>query len=82
VHPTIALGGTRLQWEAYYNRWPMRRRERALVAVADDPEREPIGLRCPVCDGLIEQGGNGPRRIYCSRQCQRAANGRTVEVAA
>lgn len=45
-----ALSGTRLAWEASFNRWPQRRVERALVAVAVDPEREPLE------DGLTAHG--------------------------
>jgi hypothetical protein len=76
-----ALGGTRDAWEIGWNRWPGSRRVRAPLAVAHDLEREPIGLRCPTCDGRVEQLDSGRRRIYCSRACQRAANGRTVTAA-
>lgn len=79
-----ALSGTRLAWQASYCRWPQRRVERALVAVAEDPEREPVvgDSDCPVCGEPVSPGRRGRRRTYCGPVCQRAAHGRTLSAAA
>jgi hypothetical protein len=76
-----AFAGTRDGWECAWNRWPGTRRVRAPLAVAHDPGREPIGLRCPACDAPVEQPAHGRRKVYCSRACQRAAHGRKLAAA-
>jgi hypothetical protein len=73
-----AFAGTRDAWETGWHRWPGSRRVRAPLALLAESEREPIGMRCPTCDARVE---HGRRRVYCSRECQRAAHGRQVAAA-
>jgi len=77
-------------WRAAFERRPAARRERALRAVADDPDREPLddadgepcGRRCEHCDAAIPDDRD-PRTIYCSDRCRKNAHyARTHMVAA
>lgn len=77
-----ALNATRGAWQAAYERQPSTRQERALVAVASDPERAPIPDReCRRCEADVSH----LRRLakYCGADCRRAAHlERTLAAAA
>ena len=72
-----ALDATRSAWSLAYDRLPPARHERAIALIATDPERDValIGSDriCPICgDALaVSKPANA---VYCSRECQRAAN--------
>jgi len=76
-----AFAGTRDGWECAWHRWQSPRKLRAVAAVVAESGREPIGLRCPACDAHVEQPAHGRRKVYCSKACQRAANGRKLAAA-
>lgn len=82
-----ALEATRGAWEAAYGRQDAPVCERALAALGTDPERvvklAPAGGRiCDRCGDSIPPAKKDRRARYCSRVCQRAANGRRVTAAA
>ncbi|MGI8726925.1 MAG: hypothetical protein ACR2K6_04510 [Solirubrobacterales bacterium] len=67
-------------WRAAFERRPASRPERALAVVGGDPERTVplIGDRiCEYCEEAIAASKQS-NAVYCSRECQRAANGRAV----
>jgi len=78
-----ALTETRPAWAAAWERRPATRAQRALAAVADDPERQalaagehaPAGY-CARCDApiLAVPGQCGVRAMYCGGPCRRAAS--------
>lgn len=73
-----ALEATRDAWQSGYEHRPAARPLRALHALVDDPDREPLpGLdgRCGWCGEPIPPGKRRTAR-YCSHACQRAAHGR------
>lgn len=77
----LTFESTRGRWRAAYELEPPSPAERAVATVATDPDRTvPIVDRngtCPRCGGSIPPD-RGPVAVYCSRRCQRAANGRQV----
>jgi len=82
---TLALEATRRAWEAAYAHQDAPACERALAALGCDPERT---VKLATTDGRICDKCGGPippakdrRARYCSRVCQRAANGRQVTAA-
>lgn len=72
---TKALTGTREAWASAYVGQPARRRERALVAVAQDPDRVPLPLSgvCVECDRPTPPQRRRAAR-YCGDECRQAAN--------
>ncbi len=70
-----AFEDTRTAWMAAWERRPATRPERALLAVAEDPEREAMADReCPRCGAEIPPSRGGKPRKWCSERCRRAAN--------
>lgn len=78
---TAALDGTRDAWRSAYDRLSAPRPQRALALVGADPERsvsigEPERI-CGYCGEALAPSKR-PNAVYCSRECQRAANGRVA----
>lgn len=73
------ITATRETWRAAYERAPAARPERALHLIGTDPDRSvPLigGDRiCGHCGEAIAVGKRSSA-VYCSRECQRSANGR------
>jgi hypothetical protein len=78
-----ALQATSEAWAAAWERRPTSRAQRALMAVADDPDRvmldddEPAEV-CPECDAPLRRRGRGRIAIYCGPACRRSASAARV----
>lgn len=77
-----ALAATREGWWAAYERRVPRRAQRALHAVATDPDRESLPADvsgssladCAHCGATLPPQHSGRRRLYCSGRCRRRAH--------
>ncbi len=68
------LGGMVEVWRDAFERVPASRHERALAAVAQDPDRQPMPDRpCERCGEEIPPD-RGPLAIYCSGDCKDSTN--------
>lgn len=75
-----ALNATRPAWRAAWHQYPARQPERALLALADDPDRIPLPADasdrdCEHCGDPIPLSRRQLAR-YCSRECQRSVSRR------
>jgi hypothetical protein len=79
----VALDETAPAWAAAYARRPATRAQRALLAVAADPDRValPAHGACARCDAPLPSPRHGQARKWCSDRCRREAS-RRVPLAA
>jgi hypothetical protein len=74
---TVLTGEMVETWRGAFERRPASGPERALRAVADDPERVPVPERteraCEHCSGPIPDDRD-PRTRYCCDRCRKTAH--------
>jgi len=73
-----ALSETRPAWAASWERRPATGAQRALRAVAEDPDREALPAAyagsCARCGQTIAAKPRGAPATYCSSKCRRSAH--------